>query len=163
MFLRKEIVKVPTGPKTLIHYCRDCECIEIETIQTCKNCGGHNIANPFYHTLEDYRNDVGVIQETEEVTRRIYKCDLCGKEFDGFKTDSYFSYADGSFETCNYNNFSDAENVDFINYRLEQDLCSECKSKIRTHLAVKLIDFTREKNINNIINEYIKSHKSKEE
>ena len=158
MFLKKELVKIPIEPKILVHYCRDCESTEVETIQICKKCGSHNIASPFSHTLDDYKNGVGTKQKTKEVTKYFYKCDLCGKEFDGFNIDNYLSYGNGEFEGCNYNNFSDAEDVDFINYQLEKDLCSNCKSKVKAYLKLKLIDFTREENVKEIINQYFKNY-----
>lgn len=163
MFIRKEEVEIPIGTKILVPYCRECRSVEVETIKTCKKCGSHNVATPFVHNYEDYREGIGVQQETKKETRHIYKCDICGKEFDGMKTDNYVSYADGEFERCNYKQFSDWETTEYTNYSLPKDLCEECKKKLATHLRVKLIDFTRERNINEIIKEYIEEKIGKEE
>ena len=159
MYLREEIIKRKNGPAILVHYCRDCESTEVETVQTCKKCGSHNIASPFSHKLDDYMNGVGMKIEYKEIKTKIYKCDLCGKEFDGLKTDNYLSYADGSFNGCNYKEFSDAEETNYNNYQLPVDLCEDCKKKLKTYLAVKLIDFTRDANIQKLIKEYLDKKK----
>ena len=165
MFLRDDIKKVKTDTK-LVPYCRDCKSKRIKTIQFCLDCVSYNIANPMdiYKYDDTYEEEFGKIDNFKEEKAKIYKCDLCGNEFDGLEIDNYISYADGMFSNCNYKNFSDYDSVNYINYKLPIDLCFKCKNKMTTRLMNKFIDFTRENNIQNLIKEFIeKDKKSKVE
>lgn len=156
MFLRKETVDQPTGVKYCVPYCQDCHSQEIETIQTCKKCGSHHIKSGF-DLLDD--NEYGIKVETKKVTKHIYKCDVCGKEFDGDKISDYISYFDGEFNNDRYESYYDYESSvdsDAINYQLDKDLCGDCKSRLVTMLSTKLFNFTRNENISNLIDEYYK-------
>lgn len=148
MFLRKELKQDIKGT-ILVPFCKDCDSQDIEIIRTCKQCGSHNIT-------EDWTDKRSQRVEVKEHEVSIYKCDICGKEFDGLNNDCYMSYAEGDFEKSNYSNFYDSENVDYINYQLSKDLCPECKSKSHTRLTLKLVDFLRPENINKIIEEWYK-------
>ena len=166
MFLEERTVKQPTGVQRLVAYCRDCKGTEVETIQTCTKCGSHNIANPFVHTLDDYNDGIGVVRDYEEKKVKIYKCDLCGKEFDGLKVDNYISYIEGSFENSNSNNFMDEEfpdvwdnSDDVQNYQLPMDLCRDCKEKVKQHLNRELLNFIHPNNIKEQINQYLNKEK----
>lgn len=162
MFLREDVVKVKDGPAHLVHYCRDCNSTEVETIQTCKKCGSHNIANPYSHTMEDY-NEVGIIQNYKDKKVKIYRCDLCGKEFDGLKVDNYLSYGDGEFNPCNSKNYTDSDYFEygdnFIDYQLQKDLCIDCKNKLKLFLDNKLAQFTSNDNIQELVESYIEYNK----
>ena len=149
MFLNKEIKHRIKGT-ILVPFCKDCSSQDIRYV--CNKCGSHNITT-------DWTDKRSQRQEVEEYEVSIYKCDLCGKEFDGLKVDNYISYADGGFEPCNYNNFTDAENIHFTNYQLPQDLCSDCKDKLGTYLTLKLIAFTSTENVNKLITEFINAKK----
>ena len=159
MFLREDVIKVKDGPAHLVHYCRDCKSTDVETIQTCKKCGSHNIANPYSHILDDY-SDAGIIQNYKYKTVKIYRCDLCGKEFDGLRVDNYLSYGDGEFNPCNSKNYIDAEYVtSFIDYQLQKDLCEDCKQTLKTFLNNRLLQFLSNDNIQDLINGYIEHKK----
>ena len=159
MFLRKEINNEPTGVKYVVPYCKDCHSQDIEIIKTCKHCGSHNISTGYNILSDDVKYCTK--EEYKEVTKYIYKCDNCGKEFDGSNIDNYLSYADGAFEQCNYNRFEDSDYIDYTNYQLNVDLCQECKKQLQTHLQVKLIDFVRPEHINELINEYLEKDGNK--
>lgn len=122
MFLRKDIVKVKTG-NIVVPFCKDCNSQEIETIQICKKCGSHNIT-------ADWMDDRSIKQEYAEKEVHIYKCDCCGKEFDGFKTDKFISYSEGEFICGKYDYNEDYDYEYPENWNLEDDLCNNCKQKL---------------------------------
>ena len=72
MYLGKSIEKV-AGSVQLVPFCSDCNSQNIETIQTCKCCGSHNITT-------DWFDDRSRKQTYEDCNVYIYKCDGCGKE-----------------------------------------------------------------------------------
>lgn len=168
MFLEERTIKEKEGPQILVSYCRNCKSTEVETIQTCKKCGSHNIANPFSHTLDDYSDGVGIKQNYKEKKVEIYKCDLCGKEFDGLKIDNYVSYIEGCFESSNYKNFQNDEynqhwddTDDVQNYQLPMDLCKDCKEKVKQYLNRELLNFIHPYNIKETISKYLIGEKVK--
>ncbi len=161
MFLRKETVKEPTGTQIIVPYCRECKSMEVETIQTCTQCGSHDIATPHFHKLwEDY-NGVGIKQEFKDVTKFIYKCDKCNKEFDSRESDNYISYHEGDFETFRLSD-DECDFGDNMIYYLDVDLCKECKSVVVNKLRLKLADLINSSTIKNFVKEFIKEKKINE-
>lgn len=154
MYLRKETVKEPTGTQILVPYCRECNSIEVKTIQTCTTCGSHNIASPFSHKMGEDYNNVGIRQEFREVTKFIYKCDKCGKEFDGRESDKYISYHEGDFETFKLSS-DEYDYGDNMIYHLDEDLCKECKEKIVNKLRLKLADLINQSTVKKQVKQFI--------
>lgn len=152
MYLRDEQIKKQVGSK-LVPYCTECEGVEIETIQTCKHCGSHNIKFP-----NIFKNDknLGIVPEYEIYTAKIYKCDKCGNEFDGKKVDRYLSWCDGEFESYKVSEEQMEYDGDSILYYLDYDLCENCKKKIVNKLRLKLIDFINPGTVNNHVKKYVK-------
>lgn len=154
MFLRKETVKEPTGTQILVPYCRECNSTEVKIIKTCSECGSHDIASPFSHNINgDYIN-AGIKQELKEVTKFIYKCDKCNKEFDARESDKYISYHEGDFETFHLD--EDYYDIgDNMNYYLDVDLCKECKEKIVNKLRLKMADLINQSTVKKHVKEFV--------
>ena len=154
MFLRKEEVKEPTGTQILVPYCRECKGVSIETVQTCMQCGSHNIANPFSHKFNDDYINAGIKQEFKDVTKFIYKCDKCGKEFDARESDKYISYHEGEFETFKLSD-DEYDCGDNMIYYLDEDLCKECKYKVVNKLRLKLADLINSYTVKKEIQKFV--------
>ena len=147
MYLRYELIKKQVGTR-LVPFCKDCNSQEIETIQTCKKCGSHNIT-------ADWCDERSQKHEYKEEIIKLYKCDKCGKEFDGKKIDNFISYSSGEF--CNFHIPQEELDYDIDNkvYCLQKDLCAECKQKICDTLNSKLRQFTHNSTIQKQINNFI--------
>ena len=147
MYLRDEVVNVKVGTR-LVPFCKDCNSQEIETIQTCKKCGSHNIT-------ANWNDERSQRIEYKQEVRKIYKCDKCGKEFDGMKIDNFISYDCGEF--CNYHISEDELEYDTDNkvYCLQKDLCAECKQHICDSLNIQLRQLTHSDNILSTLNNFI--------
>lgn len=120
MYLRKETRLVKTGSVQLVPYCDDCNSQDIKTIQICNKCGSQNIkVNDLFDTDER-----GIKYEVAEKDFYIYKCDNCGKEFEGLKESERIAFVANSFDIGNY---SDA----FRTVNLSQTLCNDCKKILK--------------------------------
>lgn len=135
MFLKKEIKKYSTGIQ-LVPFCEDCESQDIETIQTCRKCGSHNIKSDWF----DERSQKPKYEEKEVY---IYKCDRCGKEFDGFETSNVISYCDGEFVPYKVD---DAEQE----VSLDKDLCRDCMEVVVSELHKELYNLISTEHILNV-------------
>ena len=135
LFLKKEIKKYSTGIQ-LVPFCEDCESQDIETIQTCRKCGSHNIKSDWF----DERSQKPKYEEKEVY---IYKCDRCGKEFDGFETSNVISYCDGEFVPYKVD---DAEQE----VSLDKDLCRDCMEVVVSELHKELYNLISTEHILNV-------------
>lgn len=142
MFLRKEKRKYKSGNYRMIPFCRDCDSIEVETVQTCKHCGSHNIGYPSFDDMisEDKR---GMLEIEKEKDVYIYKCDICGNEFDGIKIPSMVSYEDGEFMVGKFNN----EYGTVTEYGLDKDLCNECLTKLTSKLNSEIDNIVNKEHV----------------
>ena len=152
MYIRDEQIKKQVGSK-LVPYCADCECVEVETIQTCKHCGSHNIKFP---NINDDNMNLGIVPEYHTYTAKIYKCDKCGDEFDGKKIDKYISWCDGEFESFKVSEEQMEFDGDSLLYYLDYDLCAKCKQEIVNKLRLKLLDFINPGTIKKQVKGYVK-------
>lgn len=147
MFLRKEVKRVKTGSYKQVSFCKDCDSDEIETIQTCKKCGSHNIGHPsFYSMIDNDTRGLKPIYEDKEFY--VYKCDKCGKEFGKYidlLKSNIISYAYGEFI---YGAVEDSEKV----IPLNEDLCEDCINKLIYKLNKQLDEVTEQENILNTLN-----------
>lgn len=57
----------------------------------------------------------------------VYKCDCCGKQFDGFKVDNIISLNYGEFVP--YKSLDDYGNDCGIHFELDEDLCEDCQHR----------------------------------
>ena len=143
MFLENRTVKYDTHRIQIVPFCKDCSSQEIETIQTCKKCGSHNIEQGSVYG-DDPRGQKKIIEEKEEP---FYKCDYCGKVFNGFKTPKTISFVDGSFEIGSYSN-----ETDHI-LSVEKDICMDCLEKVQRKLTLKLLSLLNEYSFKDIVEE----------
>lgn len=146
MFLRKEVKKVKTGTTQVVPFCKDCDSQNIETIQTCKDCGSHDITS-------DWMDERSVKHVYEDKTFYVYKCDNCGKEFDGLEIDRFITFLDGVFEPFKYED-EDCENKLYL---LDMDLCLDCKKKIAMKLNKEINNILQTKHVKDTVNKVIKS------
>ena len=118
MYLGKSIEKV-AGSVQLVPFCSDCNSQDIETIQTCKCCGSHNITT-------DWFDDRSQKQTYEDCNVYKYKCDGCGKEFSvklksniSRQNTNKISFVDGEFipYSCEDSSFE---------YIVPGDYCNNC-------------------------------------
>lgn len=135
MFLEKRLEKQKVGVR-LVPFCIDCESQDIETIQTCKKCGSHNIK-------ADWLDERSQKTEYEDVEVYIYKCDRCGKEFNGFNTSNIISYCDGEFVPYKVD---DAEQE----VSLDKDLCRDCMEVVVSELHKELYNLISTEHILNV-------------
>lgn len=143
MFLEKRKVIHNTNKIQLISYCKDCDSQDIETIQTCKKCGSHNIGSG--NILDD--DPRGYKKITEEREEPFYKCDYCGKEFNGFETPTLILYESGEF----YLGYEQGD-ADYI-YRPKGDMCNDCLTKIKNKLNKDILEVTNTYRIEKVIND----------
>lgn len=145
MFLRKDIKKVKTGNQ-IVPFCNDCNSQDIETIQVCRKCGSHN-------TKVDWTDDRSAKSIYEDKEIHVYRCDRCGKEFDGFKTDNFITYTDcGEFVPYKPEYDYGASGT---NYSLDIDLCKECKKLIVDRLNKELDEVAKREHVMEIVEEVI--------
>lgn len=146
MFIERKTKTFETGTR-LVPFCKECNSQNIETIQTCKDCGSHQITSDW----TDIRSQ-RVEMEKREVL--IYKCDKCGKEFEfcnRYNNSNIISYGDGEF--CPFERSNDDDyyvGSDLVNYNLGIDLCNECKEEFVNKLNARLSKLVSESNINNL-------------
>lgn len=148
MFLRKDIKKVKTGT-VLVPFCKDCDSNEVETIQTCKKCGSHNIT-------VDWQDDRSTKIEYAEKETYVYKCDCCGKEFDGFVIDDIISYNDYG-EFVPYKSSFDDYGGNGIHYNLNKDLCNKCKQIIVDKLNKEIECISKEEHVIETLDNILKT------
>lgn len=151
MFLRKDIKKVKVGT-VLVPFCKDCDSNEVETIQTCKRCGSHNIT-------ADWQDDRSTKIEYAEKETYVYKCDCCGKEFNGFVVDNIISYNDWG-EFVPYKSTDDYGDTG-IHYNLDKDLCNECKQVIVDKLNKELDSISKKEHVMEILEEVISNDRKR--
>lgn len=137
MFLRKENKKVKMPFVRAVPFCENCSSQNIETIQTCKDCGSHNIS----HDLFDSRSNK---QEYETKEINIHICDICGKEFEQKQSNQCISYVYGEFCKGEYD---DPDKV----YHISEDLCDECLDIKIQKLNNEIIKITEDSNVFKII------------
>lgn len=146
MYIGKKKVKYKSGVQ-IVPFCRDCNSQEIETIQTCKKCGSHNIGTP--NLLDnDIRGEKQLYKDGEEP---FYKCDYCGKEFSGFQTPNKLIISEGLF-MVGYN--YELSNYDYV-YTLDKDLCEGCLNKIKNKLNNKYRQLFNSEYVKNTVNELL--------
>ena len=136
MFLEKRLEKQKVGTQ-LVPFCEDCESQDIETVQTCKKCGSHNIKSDWF----DERSQKPKYEEREVY---IYKCDRCNKEFNGFETPNIISYCDGEFVPYKVD---DAEKE----VSLDKDLCRDCMNDIVSKLHRELYNIISTEHILGVV------------
>lgn len=152
MFVRKETKQVRNGT-LVVPFCKDCNSQEIETIQTCKQCGSHNITS-------DWTDKRSQKIEYSGYETSIYKCDCCGKEYEGRKDDHIMSYVSGEFDPYKYSPDPDYPCIeDYTNYNLGVDLCKRCKQKFIDTLTAQLSFLTSESHIADLIDIFISKNK----
>lgn len=145
MFLGKRKVEYDTHRIQLVPFCKDCDSQEIETIQTCKKCGSHNIGHGGI-LEDDPRGEKRIIEEKEEP---FYKCDYCGKEFNGFKTPNAISYVEGDFEIGSFPN-----ETEYI-YTFQKDICSDCLKKVKDKMQKDLTSLLNVYNLEKVADELL--------
>lgn len=148
MFLRKEVKRVKTGSYKQVSFCKDCDSDEIETIQTCKKCGSHNIGHPsFYSMIDNDTRGLKPIYEDKEFY--VYKCDNCGKEFDGLQVPNIISFSYDEFVPYKVETEDQYESEI---YTLPKDLCDDCKKLLVSKLNKQLEEITNKDNVLNTLN-----------
>lgn len=145
MFLRKDKKKIEKGTQ-LVPFCNSCNSQDIKTIQYCKKCGSHDIKS-------DWTDDRSSKKVYTEVETYVYKCDCCGKEFDGFKVDNIISYNDYG-EFVPYKATDDYGDCG-THYDLNKDLCIECKHKITDKLNKEIGNISKREHVLEILEEVI--------
>ena len=143
MFLEKRTVKHDTKRIQIVSFCNDCSSQEIETIQTCKKCGSHNIEHGSAYG-DDPRGYKKIIVERQEP---FYKCDYCGKEFNGFDTPKSISFVDGTFEIGSF-----PSETNFI-FTVEKDICKDCLEKVRQKLEKDLLGMLNKDSFDDVVEE----------
>ena len=146
MFLRKEIKEFNTGHIYLVPFCKDCDSQDIETIRICKKCGSHNVETPSIYENDDKR---GHKKATEEREVYIYKCDKCGKEFNGKEVQSDITYDCGEFLVGKHEDIYCNSQI----YTFKEDLCYDCLKKITIKLNKELDDINTMEHITKILKE----------
>lgn len=142
MFLRKECKKVKTHNYNIVPYCEDCSSYNIKVVRTCEDCGSHNIKFPdnMMDMLDDNRGFIPIYENREIY---IYKCDICGKEFESKDTTNVISYDDGYF--CKGPTY-DGKQISLLN-----DLCCDCLQKVLESLNTEIDKLTDTKHITKVI------------
>ena len=148
MFLRKNTKKIKTGTQ-VVPFCNVCNSQNIETIQVCKECGSHNIK-------VDWMDDRSAKSVYAEKETYVYKCDCCGKEFDGFVIDNIISY-NNCGEFVPYKSSDDYGNCG-THYDLNKDLCNDCKQKIVDKLNKELDNVAKREHVLEILEELLKEN-----
>lgn len=145
MFLRKEIKTIKTNSYKRVPFCKDCNSNDVEVIQTCKKCGSHNIGYPSFIDLCS-KDNRGMIPIYEDKELYIYKCDKCGKEFDGLNEPNIISYGYDEFVLYKM------DDDDCKIYTLSKDLCNDCKKLLVNKLNRQLEEIIDKDNVLNILN-----------
>lgn len=144
MFIEKRIKKIK-GNVQVVPFCQDCDSQDIETVRTCKKCGSYNIT-------VDWMDERSAKQLYNEKEVYVYKCDRCGKEFEGQEVLNTISYCDGEFKPYK-SEFN--EGFKCINYHIGRDLCEDCKQIVTDILNTELLHTLQEDHIETIIKAFV--------
>jgi hypothetical protein len=121
MFVKKIKKSFETGTTYVVDFCKDCGSQDIKVEYSCNKCHSHNIGHPTYPIAQD--DDPRMLKkETVEKDVYVYKCDICGKEFEfvGENHPNTIHYDCDGFDIGYY---EDAEK----NYTLpNMDICKDC-------------------------------------
>ena len=147
MFLRKEEKKVYDRAYRLVSYCKDCDSKNIEIIHICKDCGSKNIKIPSYNILENDNDEKAKVRDYTIKEFYIYKCDKCGKEFNGLtECNKFISEVYGEFIPYKDEEYG-GDNI----YEVKEDLCNDCLQKICDRLNKELEGICSKEHVNHVI------------
>lgn len=142
MFTGNKIKRFEKGIVQAVPFCKNCNSQNIEIVKTCKDCGSHNISMDIF---DDRARKVEYIKK--EIP--VYKCDKCGKEFDGLETGNIITYIDGIFKPFK------CEDESSLMYTLQYDLCEDCKKELVYELNKIISRITFTDNIQKEIEKYL--------
>lgn len=133
MFVKKIKKSFETGTTYVVDFCKDCGSQDIKVEYSCNKCHSHNIGHPIYPISQE--DDPRMLKkETVEKDVYVYKCDICGKEFEfvGENHPNTIHYDCDGFDIGYY---EDAEK----NYTLsDTDICKDCMKNIVNELNFQI-------------------------
>lgn len=146
MFIGKKKKLIETNNKIIVPFCKDCGSQQIKVTYTCEDCKSHNIKIP--SIIDDIDDERAYRKETKEIEVYMYKCDMCGKNYEYNKElkPNTISF----FDNCFHLGYITSDYNDNFTYTFKEDICEECLNKIINKLNDDINKIFKDNYINKI-------------